>query len=74
MPSRGFDPGVDTYQEPPADGSKVHLAVDPKSQRLQILSPFEKWNGKDLEDLAVLIKVVTFVFIRSQFYRTPIIT
>ncbi|KAM0728053.1 Aconitate hydratase, mitochondrial [Formica fusca] len=57
LPSRGFDPGVETYDAPPADGSKVKLDVDPKSQRLQLLEPFDKWDGKDLEDLTILIKV-----------------
>ncbi|GIY33013.1 aconitate hydratase, mitochondrial [Caerostris darwini] len=57
LPSRGFDPGEDTYQAPPADGSKVNVDVSPKSDRLQLLSPFDKWDGKDLTDMTVLIKV-----------------
>lgn len=35
----------------------MKVDVDPKSQRLQILEPFDKWDGKDLTDLTVLIKV-----------------
>eukprot|EP01099_Mayorella_cantabrigiensis_P009076 TRINITY_DN987_c0_g1_i1.p1 TRINITY_DN987_c0_g1~~TRINITY_DN987_c0_g1_i1.p1 ORF type:complete len:617 (-),score=182.40 TRINITY_DN987_c0_g1_i1:674-2524(-) len=54
LPSRGFDLGEDTYQ-PPAEG-KVEVLVDPKSQRLQLLKPFNPWNGKDLDDLLILIK------------------
>lgn len=57
LPSKGFDPGQDTYLAPVADGSKVRVDVDPKSQRLQLLEPFDKWNGKDLEDMTILIKV-----------------
>ncbi|KZC05590.1 Aconitate hydratase, mitochondrial [Dufourea novaeangliae] len=57
LPSRGFDPGMDTYDSPPADGSKVKVDVDPKSQRLQLLEPFDKWDGKDLTDMTILIKV-----------------
>lgn len=57
LPQRGFDPGEDTYQAPPPDGSKVPVDVDPQSQRLQLLSPFPKWDGRDLEDMVVLIKV-----------------
>ncbi|KAH8359714.1 hypothetical protein KR093_008469 [Drosophila rubida] len=56
LPLEGFDPGVDTYTPPPKDG-KVDILVDPKSERLQLLQPFEKWDGKDLTDLTVLIKV-----------------
>ena len=29
----------------------------PTSQHLQLLEPFDKWDGKDLEDLQTLIKV-----------------
>ena len=27
---QGFDPGQDTYQKPPEDGSKCRVEVDPK--------------------------------------------
>ncbi|KAL7730662.1 hypothetical protein ACLKA6_003439 [Drosophila palustris] len=57
LPSKGFDPGQDTYTAPPSDGGSVKVAVDPKSKRLQLLEAFEKWDGKDLTDLTVLIKV-----------------
>lgn len=57
LPKAGFDPGQDTYQAPPKDGSKVQVDVNPKSDRLQLLAPFNKWNGKDYVDLQVLIKV-----------------
>jgi len=57
LPSRGFDPGEDTFQPPPADSSSLSVNVSPESQRLQLLTPFDTWNNKDLEDLLVLIKV-----------------
>ena len=47
LPPRGFDPGEETYQAPA--GSKVDVKVDPNSQRLQLLAPFQTWDGKDLE-------------------------
>jgi hypothetical protein len=47
LPPRGFDPGEETYQAPA--GSKVDVKVDPNSQRLQLLAPFQAWDGKDLE-------------------------
>ena len=28
------------------------------SNRLQLLTPFDKWDGKDLEDMTILIKVI----------------
>ena len=45
-----------THQASPADGSKLSVTVDAKSSRLQLLSPFNKWDGKDLTELPVLIK------------------
>lgn len=57
LPTRGFDPGVDTYQSPPKDTSSVKVEVDPKSQRLQLLDPFDKWDGNDLKDMQILIKI-----------------
>jgi aconitate hydratase len=57
LPEKGFDPGKDTYQAPPSDGSNLKVEVDPKSDRLQLLAGFSKWDGKDMEDLLVLIKV-----------------
>ena len=57
LPAKGFDPGQDTYQAPPASGESVTIKVDPESKRLQLLEPFDKWDGKDLTDMPVLIKV-----------------
>ncbi|XP_076810509.1 aconitate hydratase, mitochondrial-like [Clavelina lepadiformis] len=57
LPAKGFDPGEDTYQHPPSEGGSVVVDVDPESNRLQLLEPFDVWNGKDLVDMALLIKV-----------------
>jgi len=57
LPAQGFDPGEDTYQHPPEDGSGVAVDVNPTSDRLQLLSPFSKWDGGDLKGMRVLIKV-----------------
>lgn len=56
LPSRGFDAGEETYQAP-GDSSAVQVDVDPKSLRLQLLEPFQPWDGKDLEGMVVLMKV-----------------
>lgn len=56
LPANGFDPGMDTYQAPPEDRASVSVAVSPTSDRLQILEPFDAWNGKDALDLPILIK------------------
>merc|ERR1712093_484221 len=56
LPSRGYDPGQDTYQAPPAKRDAVSVAVSPTSGRLQLLEPFTAWNGKDFTDIPILIK------------------
>ncbi|KAA0147139.1 hypothetical protein FNF31_06517 [Cafeteria roenbergensis] len=56
LPKAGFDHGEDTFQAPPADGSAVEVAVDPKSDRLQLLTPFSAWDGEDYKGMPVLIK------------------
>jgi len=58
LPAKGFDPGVDTYQAPPPPGERAgaKVNVDPKSTRLQLLSPF-KPVGDEIKDAAILIKV-----------------
>ncbi|MDP6650270.1 MAG: aconitate hydratase, partial [Acidimicrobiales bacterium] len=56
LPAQGFDPGADTFQAPPPDGSGIEVVVSPTSERLQMLTPFPAWDGKDLTDLPVLVK------------------
>ncbi|KAJ1300605.1 hypothetical protein OPQ81_002259 [Rhizoctonia solani] len=57
LPPRGYDPGEDTFQAPPQDRASVTVAVDPKSDRLQLLQPFKPWDGQPPKNLPVLIKV-----------------
>ncbi|KAK4452051.1 mitochondrial aconitate hydratase [Podospora aff. communis PSN243] len=56
LPERGYDPGENTYQAPPADRASVQVQVSPTSDRLQVLSPFQPWDGKDALDMPILIK------------------
>lgn len=56
LPARGYDPGRDTYQPPPEDRASVNVAVAPNSDRLQVLQPFEPWDGKDAVGIPILIK------------------
>lgn len=55
LPKNGYDPGQDTYQPPPKNRN-ITISVDPKSERLQLLEPFPKYDGK-LTDMELLIKV-----------------
>lgn len=56
LPESGFTRGVDAFQPPPEDASDVEVKVDPNSQRLQKLEPFDAWNGEDIKDAFILIK------------------
>ncbi|MBK9388095.1 MAG: aconitate hydratase [Planctomycetes bacterium] len=56
LPAQGFVKDTQGYQAPAEDGGKLDVKVDPKSQRLQLLSPFPKWDGKDFVELPVLMK------------------
>ncbi|CDS05675.1 Putative Aconitate hydratase, mitochondrial [Lichtheimia ramosa] len=57
LPRNGYDAGENTYQAPPEDRSQVNVAVSPESNRLQLLKPFDKWDGKDIKEIPILIKV-----------------
>ncbi len=56
LPVKGFDVGDAGYQAPAEDGNKVEVKVAPDSDRLQLLAPFDPWNGQDLKGLKLLIK------------------
>ncbi len=56
LPVRGFA-AEDTGLIPPSrEFSTLQITVDPTSDRLQLLEPFQPWDGKDLTQLSLLIK------------------
>lgn len=56
LPVKGYDPGENTYQAPPKDRHSVTVQVSPTSDRLQVLTPFKAWDGKDALNMPILIK------------------
>jgi aconitate hydratase len=56
LPPQGFDEGDSGFVAPPGDGSAIVVQVSPTSDRLQLLEPFRPWDGKDFENLPVLVK------------------
>jgi len=56
MPKKGFDVKDNGYQAPAGDGSNIQIMVKKDSERLQLLDPFEPWNGRDYIGLRLLIK------------------
>ena len=57
LPSNGFDVEDAGYLAPLKDGSGVEVNVNPESERLQLLEPFAKWDGSNIEGARLLIKV-----------------
>jgi len=58
LPPKGFavdDPG---FIPPAEDGSEIEIVVNPLSERLQLLSPFPEWNGDNIYNAPLLIKVI----------------
>ena len=55
-PAKGYDVKDPGFISPSKDGSKVKVNIDPKSNRLQALAPFEAWDGKNMTSLRLIIK------------------
>ena len=56
LPTQGFAVEDAGYQAPADDGSKVDVIVKPTSDRLQLLDPFEAWDGKNITGMRLLLK------------------
>lgn len=54
LPEKGFVPDTEGYQKP--EGATAKVDVNPASDRLQLLSPFTKWDGQDFVGHLVLAK------------------
>ncbi len=56
LPPNGFAVEDNGYQEPAKDGSSIEINVKEGSDRLQLLTPFEPWDGKNITGAKLLIK------------------
>lgn len=56
LPPKGFDVEDPGYQAPSADGSGIKIDVKPDSSRLQLLEPFDPWDGNNITGIKLLIK------------------
>tara|TARA_R110002050_G_scaffold160314_5_gene289746 strand:- start:748 stop:936 length:189 start_codon:yes stop_codon:yes gene_type:complete len=51
------------------EAANVKVEVNPESKRLQLLTPFNAWDGKDYTDMPILIKVApVFKSLRASFH------
>ncbi len=56
VPEEGFVRPEGIFIAPPKTSDDIEIIIDPNSKRLQRLEPFLKWNGKDFEEIPILVK------------------
>jgi aconitate hydratase len=56
LPRDGFVRGWEGYEAPAEDGDAVQVEIPPDSERLQLLQPFPRWDGRDFIELPILVK------------------
>jgi aconitate hydratase len=56
LPAQGFAGGDAGFEAPAADGDSVQVVIAPNSERLQLLQPFARWDGRDFGELPILVK------------------
>ena len=56
VPADGFIRPKDIFVAPPTTSQNVDVIIDPNSKRLQKLEPFSKWDGKDFENIPIMVK------------------
>jgi aconitate hydratase len=56
LPAKGFAKAEEGFVAPAANGESLTVEIPPTSERLQLLQPFPRWDGKDFEKLPLLIK------------------
>lgn len=56
VPPGGFEADTHGYLGPTAAGNNADVVVQPDSERLQILAPFDAWSGQDFMELPLLLK------------------
>jgi aconitate hydratase len=56
LPPNGFAVEDNGYQAPVDDGSNVEVVINPESNRLQLLTPFKTWDGRNIIGAKLLIK------------------
>lgn len=57
LPPLGYELKESGFLAPIADGSDIEISIAKDSQRLQELAPFATWDGKDIIEQPLLIKV-----------------
>jgi aconitate hydratase len=56
VPEEGFMRPEGIFIAPPSNSDDIEVLIDPNSKRLQRLEPFPKWDGKDFENIPIMVK------------------
>jgi len=56
VPSNGFKKTEGIFVPPSKNPESVEVVINKNSKRLQKLEPFSKWDGKDFENLSIMVK------------------
>ncbi len=56
LPAKGFAVGDAGLVPPSKEFRHLQVTVDPNSDRLQLLEPFQPWDGEEMTQLSLLIK------------------
>ena len=56
VPAAGFIKDEEGYAGPAQNGAAMDVQVSPDSDRLQLLTPFSKWNGNEYKGMMLLMK------------------
>ena len=56
VPKDGFKKAENVYVPPSKNPESVQVVISKNSNRLQVLEPFEKWDGKDFVDFPIMVK------------------
>jgi aconitase A len=59
LPTSGFEKGRSDLQPLESKPNRnIEVTIDHNSSRLQLLDPFEAWDGNEFSNLRVLVKIV----------------
>ena len=56
LPPKGFAKAEEGFVAPAENGDQLAVDIPATSERLQLLQPFSRWDGKDFDKLPLLIK------------------
>ena len=56
LPPNGFAVEDLGFKQPAENGSSIEVKVNPNSERLELLTPFESWDGENITGMKLLIK------------------